>query len=137
MTSSMKHRPVTMRRSGHRGNTLAVLVRATALKIGIATVVLALLGLGAFWWTTWRWYVPVGYAEHWIHTGPPGFAGVVGKPTVICRHARGGFLGLSRIDHCTATYRSGAAYHCRVWNSGDLQVGDAMKCNPTPFRKGR
>lgn len=65
----------------------------------------------------------------------PSFAGVVGKPTVICHHAKGGFLGLSRVDYCTATYESGAAYHCRVWNP-DMGVGDAIKCNPTPFRKG-
>ena len=111
-------------------------MRAIALKIGIPlVVVVALLGLGVFWWTTWRLYVPVGYAEHWIHTQPPGFAGVVGKPKVRC-HAKGGVLGLSRVDYCTATYASGAAYHCRVWNP-DMGVGDAMKCNPTPFRQGR
>ena len=111
-------------------------MRATALKIGIPVVIVALLGLGVFWWTTWRWYVTVGYAEHWIHTEPPSFAGVVGKPEVKCRHAKGGFLGLSRVDYCTATYPSGAAYRCRVWNPNQ-GVGDAMQCDQTPFRKGR
>jgi hypothetical protein len=130
-----------MRRVRHgdsqsRAGRLGSLVRFNVLKIGITIVVVALLGLVVFWLTTWRFDVTVGYAEHWIHTSPPGFAGVVGKPEVKCHHAKGGFLGVSRVDYCTATYSSGAAYHCRVWNP-DQGVGDGMKCNPTPFRKAR
>jgi hypothetical protein len=102
--------------------------------IGIPFLVVAFLaGLGVFWGTTWRLHVTDGYAEHWIHTQPPSFAGVVGKPTVVCHHR--GFLGLGKVAYCTATYASGAAYHCRVWDP-DLGVGDAMKCNPSPFRRG-
>jgi hypothetical protein len=111
-------------------------VRATALKIGIPVVLVALLGLYVFWRITWRYYVTVGHAEHWIHTSPPSFRGVVGMPKVSCRHAKGGFLGLSRVDYCTATYSSGAAYRCRVWNPWQ-GVGDVLKCNATPVRKGR
>jgi hypothetical protein len=109
-------------------------MRASATKVGVPIVLVALLGLGVFWWTTWRWYVTVGYAEHWITTSPPTFVGVTGTPRVMCHHAEGGFLGLSRTDDCTAAYSSGTAYHCRVWNPWQ-GVGDAMKCNPTPFRQ--
>lgn len=108
----------------------------SGLTIGIQLLVVALLvGVGVFWWTTLRLYVTDGYAGHWIHTQPPGFAGVVGKPKVVCHHR--GFLGLGRVAYCTATYASGAAYHCRVWNPDVGGMGDAMKCSPSPFRQGR
>jgi len=104
--------------------------------IGIQVLVIALLvGVGVFWWTTLRLYVTDGYAERWIHKEPPGFAGAVGKPSVVCHHR--GLLGLGSVAYCTATYASGVAYRCRVWNPGMAGMGDTMKCNPTPVRHGR
>lgn len=110
-------------------------MRDLRLDIAIATVLVLLLGLGVFWLTTWRYYVPVGTAEHLVQITPFRYPGVVGRPTATCHHAKGGFLGLSRVDDCIATYASGAAYHCRVWNPYQ-GVGDELKCNQTPFHKG-